>query len=962
MKKLFFLLLILFITNSLVMSANYLKNDKITASFDGKGLVSITDKSIGSSIYLENDNTQLSIDNRNFDFVNIVPLKIIMEEQSISYFYSQNGYTIEIKYELQAGWRFISKQIFINSLTLNEFVVNSIQPIATQIKNEIRDHLSLSNNKYGIALRFRGYEKNKNGFGCFLTVQNPFTKYILSQNKVSVVYTPEMKWNKKDGQFSSDKLCLGFTELTGITVRTSMLPEWNYIEDPDRFIREGEQIDRGEIAALAKCMHAFLLVDPKKSVRVHVGWCENDYQIDISTKEGNTAYKRIIDQAVALGCEHVLFTPANDLVAPVSENKDAWSWENVLWFNMGQRIRKGEWKPGDPLPETVRAIVDYARSKKIGLLSYVYPSMPFMQNPEWTAWRTSNNKEVGGYLTVDTGLRSYQDWLVDQLIAFAKETGSTGFSFDHWWIGYSNETDDKNVMVSSHYQQWYGCRRILEQLRERAPGLVIDGRQQYHHFGTWTWLAGTYPHPTMSDEQPGSFNAITDLSTDRVSAARQRSVAYRLMINDFIPIEIMPGFMTHQTQRIDAADVMHRDHFRVRDWDYFGWKFSLLSSISTAPFNHVINYIPARDQNEYNAFSAEDKAFFNYWLDFTDKNIDYLRNIKPILGQPMVGKCDGTSAIIKDRGYIFVFNPNYRELKTSISLDQSIGLIAGKTFILKEIYPAKDEIQQGVLFYGEKIELNMPGIGVRIFKIEPAELGNKPVLINCAGHLLAQGDKISVTDVSGIAGSEKTISVILPRKTKIIEFSVNNKKVDFSQSENRITTIIQFKGDYFPKAFSLVKYDKQFKKDTITTTLVIPERIISQLNRRKVSWPVTYTDDDKIAPWLDPSRLLLYIQIAQPYRKVEEMNGTEKVSRQKPIRKGEYSLTIDGKPVEINEAYNGVYPNVEMTNLGVFADITSLKPGVSHQLTIKLPAGLKPGQFQGIFIDHIEDEITTELN
>lgn len=961
MKKLFYVLVILINANSIGMSANYLKNDKIVASFNEKGLLSIYDKSIGSYIYLENDYAQLTIDNQHIDFADVAPLKISKEKQSISYFYSKNSYNIEVKYELQSGWRFISKQIFINSLSQNEFVVNSIQPLSTQFKNEIKDHLSLSNSRYGISLRFRGYEKNKNGFGCFLTVQNPFSKYVISQNKVSIVYNPEMKWNKKDGPFLSDKLCFGFTELTGITVRSSMLPEWNYIDDPDSFIKEGEQIDRGEIDALTKCIHAFLLVDPKKSVRVHVGWCENDYQIDISTKEGNKEYKRIIDQAAALGCQHVLYTPANNLVAPLSENKDAWSWENVLWFNMGQKLRKDEWKPGDQLPETVQDIIDYARSKNIGLMSYVYPSMPFMQNPEWTAWRTSNNKEAGGYLTVDTGLRSYQDWLVDKLIAFAKETGSTGFSFDHWWIAYNNDADDKNVKVSSQYQQWYGCRRILELLHERAPWLVIDGRQQYHYFGTWTWLAGTYPHPMMSDEQPGSFNAITDLSTDRVSAARQRSVAYKLMINDFIPIEIMPGFITHQTQRSDAADVLHRDSFRIRDWDYFGWKYSLLSSISTAPFNHVVNYIPARDINEYNAFSESDKAFFNYWLDFTDKNIDYLRYLKPILGQPMVGKCDGTSAIIKDNGYIFVFNPNYRELKASICLDRSIGLTSGKTFILKEIFPANEEVQQGFLSYGEKIEMSMPGISVKVFEIEPAKMGNKPLLINSPGQVFLEGDKIRVTDIVGIVGSEKTISVILPGKKEIKEVNINGNKVKFFQSENRITCTIQFKGDYFPKAYSLLKYDKLFTNDNIETTLVIPERIINQLNKRKTDWPVTYSKDDKIAPWLDPSRLLLYVQIAQPYRNIEELRGNEKVSRQVPIRKVEYSITIDGKPFEVNEAYNGVYPTVERSNLGVFADISSLKPGVSHQISIKLPSGLKPGQFQGLFIDHVEDELTGEL-
>jgi hypothetical protein len=632
----------------------------------------------------------------------------------------------------------------------------------------------------------------------------------------------------------------------------------------------------------------------------------------------------------------------------------------LIW---DKKVRKDEWKPGDPLPSSVNNIVDYAKSKNIGLLAYVYPSMPFLQDLAWTAWRTSNHKKPEGYTTVDTGLRSFQDWLVDMLISFAKETGCAGFSFDHWWIAYHNDPEDKSVKVSSAYQQWYGCRRILTLLRERAPKLIIDGRQQYQQFGSWTWLAGTYPHPIMGDEQPGSFVAFPDLSTDRISAARERSVAYKLMIDDFIPIEIMPGFITHQTQRLDAKGELHRDDFRISDWDYLGWKFSLLSSVSTAPFNHVINYIPARDSVEFRSFSKEDKDFFNYWLDFTDKNMGYLKNIKPILGQPMVGKCDGTSAIIKDNGFIFIFNPNYRQLSAAISLDQSIGLTGGKKFILKEIYPVEVEAQQGILSYGEKVNLVMPGISARIFKIEPVSNNKKPILFNSTGEVILRGKILVINNIKGIVDSDKIISVVLPATEKINEVIINGKKSDFSQSAAIVSCKVQFKGAYFPKAFSLANYDPSFKGDSINADLTIPQRVFDQLNKRKIAWPIMYSDDDKLAPWLAPSRLLLYIQIADPYREVKSKNeGTNNIIvHPEPIRKSEYSLFIDGKPFELKEAYNGVYPNVERSYLGVYADISSLKPDVLHKIEVKLPGGLEPGQFQGVFVDHVENEFTTEL-
>jgi hypothetical protein len=62
----------------------------------------------------------------------------------------------------------------------------------------------------------------------------------------------------------------------------------------------------------------------------------------------------------------------------------------------------------------------------------------------------------------------------------------------------------------------------MEELRRRVPDIAIDGRQAYHQYGPWSWLAGSYPHPTSDDEQPESFVAFPELHFDSVSADRQR--------------------------------------------------------------------------------------------------------------------------------------------------------------------------------------------------------------------------------------------------------------------------------------------------------------------------------------------------------------------------------------------------------------------------------------------------------
>jgi hypothetical protein len=906
----------------------------------------------GTSIDLKIDGRELSLSND--------PRGITRVGDSIlTRMYEDSLFTISEQFELRKDWNFVTQQLFISSKTGSPFKVNNIQMIEGNLEYPVTSRMPVSGGKYGVVLR-------SGANGCFVLIQNPFGVYEGDSTRLIARYEPEMKWNPADGPFPTDRLTIGFTTLTGTTYRQDMAPEWVYEPDPATFLSQGQRIDLGEIEALTRCTQSFLGIHPAKSARVHVGWCENDYQIDMAKPEGRTEYRRIIDQAAAVGCDYVLFTPDHSKLSSLTDNADAWGWESLLFLNLGQKIRKGEWVPKkDPIPEDVKEIIDYAGSKNIKLLAYAYPSLPFLQNPEWTAWRTAIGQTPGGYLTVDTGLKSFQDWFVDLLIDFYEYTGIGGYSFDHWWTAYTDEAG----LVSSKYQQWYGMKRILDELRRRAPEILVDTRQQVHHFGTWSWLAGTYPHPMMSDEQPGSFNAIPDLSTDRVSGARQRYVAWRLMTRDFTPAEVRPGFITHQTQRGDKDNVMRRDHYRTRDWDYFGWQYNLISSIATAPFNHVVNYLPARDPQEFEAFSAEDKAFFRRWMDFTDENLDLLRHVRPIIGQPMVGRCDGTSAILDDHGFLFVFNPNYRGLKAEVSLDRTIGLTKDGTYRLTEMYPLEGRIigndNQGDFKYGSKIELEMKGVSARIIRVEPVGNETGPVLYGMPGTVSISGNVIEIKDAIGLTGSLCPILVRLPSGSQPKKLVVNGKETSFSLSEGMLKGVVKFAGEEFASVSQIGSYDPGFNGPKVEETLIIPERIKAQMERRKQKWLVDYTEDDMVAPWAGPSRLLLYLQIAEPYRDTvitwSDGQNVHHDKRKTPIRATDLRIEINGNKADLKEAYNGVYPYVDRTNLGYFVDISDLKTNTPHRIRVILPKGLKPGQYQGLFVDHVEDEYTQEV-
>ncbi len=920
----------------------YLSNDKIKAEFNNRGLSGITDLALSQTVTFEKDEFSITVDGKKNDSEPISPDSVKKEKGRLVYIFEMAPFTIKVVYELKPGWRFISKQIFVKSPKGTEYRVNHLDAFLSVLTNPISSEYRIYRGKYGAFVRLGGADSPESGnptYGMFLVLQNPFVEWNLEGQNISLAYSPEMQWKSDYGDFVADRALIGTYKLSGTAFPANTVPEWRYVRDPEEAGMDDPMVDMAEIEALTDCVRAFLLVKPGGSLRIHVGWCENDYQIDVGTPEGVEEYKRIIDMAADLGCEYILYGPENSKVSDRREDTDAWGWENVLWFGLGQKIRKGEWDPRkDAVPKSVQDMLRYARSKKIKLVAYAYPTLGFKQNPEWTDW---SGGRTGGYVGVDTGVRSFQDWWIETLVAFQKRTGAGGFSFDHWWIAYDEP-------ASSKYAQWYGARRILESLRERLPEVVIDGRQQYQGFGPWTWLAGSYPHPTAADEQPGSFTAFPDLHFDRVSADRQRFTAWWYRVQRYCPVEVVPGFITHQTQRVDAEGNYRRNRFRPTDWDYLGWRYSLLSSIGTAPYNHVVDMIPARDPNEFKYFSTEDKKWFRGWLDWTDRNIEYMRRLRPIIGQPMLGRVDGNSAIVEDKGFVFLFNPNYRRINAEYDLDGSIGLTKGDRFTIEELYPREgrriSSPGAGLWNYGDKVSIEMEGAQAMVLKIAPAPTTIKdPILFNVPGRARLRKDRLEVTGVTGEIGTEAELDILLPKGRTVRTITVNGKETGFTVSGDVLRSTVRFDGTRFSQCQQIGTYDPDFGGGTFAGSFNIPARILEQLKERKAKWPIPYTDDDLLAPWLGPHRLLLYVQIAQPD---DEMS---------------VSMRIDDQPAELKTAYSSVYRQGQRrTFLGWYTDISFIEPDSDHQVTVEI-SDLKPGQFQGLYFENIETEYTQEL-
>lgn len=670
-----------------------LANARITAEFGDRGLVAISSSDPGLAVRLLQDDFAVTIDGLAIEGRALpLPMRAVSGDR-VTYTWSAAPYRVRVVYELAPDRGFVSKQISIEGGT-KPCRVADVVVFKTVVDEPIVGHFvpksarpSLGTSDYGACLRF-GRSR-----GMLVVAQNPFLEFRRDGQSFSLRYKPDLDWNPADGPLLADQGLLALYRMTGRVVPEHMLAEWKTAP-----IDPAPGMDEAEIEAFTELVRAFTLPRPERPVNVFVPWCLNDYQINIATPEGRTEYKRVLDNAAALGAGYAIFAPTNSDLARREDSTDDWSWENLLWAGFGQKIRRNEWDPRTgPIPASVREMLDYASAKNVKLLAYVYPVLAFSQNPSWLTTRGRSLGHVYGNL----GFRSLQDWLIETLVAFHDRLGLGGYSFDHTFL---------NLDGTGRYAQWAGWRRVMEELRRRLPDIVIDGRQAYHLYGPWGWLAGSYPHPTFNDEQPESFVPFPDLHIDRVSADRERWTAYRYRNYEFAPSELVPGFITHQTSRGDDTGEMPEKKtdcgvmltpFRVRDWDYLGWRYSLLSSIAVAGWNNVIDMIPARDIEEEKAFSEADRRWFRRWIDWAADSKEYLRHTRTILGQPAIGKVDGTSAIVGDRGYVFLFNPNGRRLDAEFTLDESIGFAGRGSVQVKELYPAEGRLvgKPGVGFY-----------------------------------------------------------------------------------------------------------------------------------------------------------------------------------------------------------------------------------------------------------------------
>ena len=411
------------------------------------------------SLKVDSDNWALKIDDLFF-FSEVLsnPQVVTPDQMSIIFIYKSSPsersevYTFSVEYFLRGEYPYICKRIDISIDPPRPFSFEDVWPLKGISISDVSDISRLykesviPTNLYGSTVVFHRFENESaaiSPIGVFMVVQNPFLNISVASLPPSVVttiqYTPDMEVSPSSdnlGGFRSDIACIGVYSLSGVTYSH---PSVTLIGSSNEM-----SIDLSERDAISNCAGSFYINPPTThTVKIHIPWTENDYQIDISNVTQRSEYERILFRLASIGITHTLFTPSDSAVSSVADCSDSWCWEEVLWDTLGEQIRQNEWAPGMNLPPTVEYFVRMSTDIQIRLLPYIYPNLGFEEDTDW--WQPGKEEASLGDV-------AFQNWLIETVIQFNLQTNGDGAGFDYTWL------DDPS---RSTYSQWFGAHFLL---------------------------------------------------------------------------------------------------------------------------------------------------------------------------------------------------------------------------------------------------------------------------------------------------------------------------------------------------------------------------------------------------------------------------------------------------------------------------------------------------------------------
>jgi hypothetical protein len=501
--------------------------------------------------------------------------------------------------------------------------------------------------------------------GLFAGIENPFSELAKSSGRVELSYRPN--WLLAPGEaFECEPAFLGayrkehiyaFKELGRLaaTVRAGGTP-------PLTMRMEQEILDWGEIWAMQAYIES---IQPPQTYRR-----EGYYLRAIGPIKDVATSKAFVDKIARLG--HI----------PHIE------WNTWIRSEQSQAPRRPAIvvtaKDGQPRIEPNPAWVDVANyARNHGIFSGSMEAVPndfYKARAEWLV-RDQDGGPAGDGKRVCLANSDYIEWYINEYVRLVSNYDLYMLAWDSpaWlWNQFPEPSYECHSTAHGHpvgdcrYHVWRNLMRLFSELHRRHPQLAMRIAAGLQPGYPWILKDLIEHHTSFYDHEPGG------------SWWRSRNLR-------FIPAYKCGTNMTAST------------------WPQLRYNFFRSLAIADHAMIWGVSIDPKNPHQFDLPTEPEQQEFFRKWLDWADKNIEYLRVRRDLFREPwgddainanrvdMEGnfpwpdpQIHGSAHCIADRGFIFLFNPAKMERAAAIPVNHWLGLSDGKRYAIREIFPADD--------------------------------------------------------------------------------------------------------------------------------------------------------------------------------------------------------------------------------------------------------------------------------
>lgn len=470
-----------------------------------------------------------------------------------------------------------------------------------------------------------------------------------------------------------------------------------------------------------------------------------------------------------------------------------------------------DWVPGDPHPDTVMMLMDYARHLGVRMGDYSGTGEVFcphynnhrnsLDKPEWRI-KTKDGKRNASFCF---GVPEFVDFYLNTVKQNAKKYGFETHILDFLNIQPCYETSHGHPAGKySIYQQVSGLVRILEGINSVSPEMMT-----WSNSGNWAEFLPkiAWSNHNLYLTDPYISLPFQGLNMTRLLDDARREQMVSLHYSTFIPYRFLTNCQYFFSQNSIAPDLRN-------------YQFGALSTLAVTP-NLTLGEVRPWIDDQSPENQREIISFYKHWTGFIEKNFKLWKQTYHVGDDPGISSVEIYSHAEDDHGFIFVVNSSFSDRTVKVPIDGSLGFNGQNSSELLELYPVEQKrlTAQGPFFMlGSELPIHVSARQVVILEVRPAPEKITPTLYGLPGTIENTRDGY-LLKTKAIQGQSSRIAVLLPEGSQPI-ISANVRMDVPKQMERQIyTTPLKLIGSESNKGYMGFLIDIQFRRETVPTEL-----------------------------------------------------------------------------------------------------------------------------------------------